>query len=198
MKLAAVTVVVLVTSAFALSPAWADSDGHVNFFIGQKSLDSDDWDPVDDQLEFGAVMSFGQDDWPVHIAVDVLASAAEETVFDPFLGDVTVTGSTFEIAGGVRKIWGKGMFRPYLGAGVAVIGAGAELDDGFVSVDANEVGFGFWAGGGLFWRLGKHFNIGLDARYSSAEVDLDFGSGIVSQDVSAGGLHYGLLVGFGW
>jgi hypothetical protein len=199
MKTAAVTVVVLVAAAFTFSPAWAGADGHVNFFIGQKSLDGDDWEPIEDQLEFGAVMSFGQDKWPVHIAVDILAAADEETVFDPFGGgNVTVTGSTFEVAAGVRKIWKKGRVLPYIGAGVCVIGAAVELDHGFVSVDGSDSGVGFWAGGGLFWRLGGHFNIGLDARYSSADVDIDFGSGIVAQDVSAGGLHYGVLLGFGW
>ena len=199
MKIAAVTVVVLVAAAFTSSPARAGADGHVNFFIGQKSLDGDDWEPVEDQFEFGAVMSFGQDDWPVHIAVDVLVSADEETVFDPFIGgNVKVTGATFEVAAGVRKIWKKGRVLPYLGAGVGVISAGLEVDDGFVSVDGEDAGFGVWAGGGVFWRLGSHFNLGLDARYSSAEVDLDFGSGIVARDVSAGGLHYGLVAGFGW
>jgi len=197
MRIVAVTVV-LVAAAFTFSPAWAGADGHVNFFIGQKSLDDGDWQPIEDQLEFGAVMSFGQDDWPVHIAVDVLASADEETLSDPALGTVTLTGSTVEFAAGVRKIWKKGRVLPYLGAGVGIIAAGSKFDDGFVSVDASDAGFGFWAGGGVFWRLGGHFNIGLDARYSSAEVDLDFGSGVVAQDVSAGGLHYGVLLGFGW
>lgn len=198
MKIAAVTVVVLVAAAFAFSPAWADADGHVNFFIGQKSLDSDDWEPIEDQIEFGAVMSFGQEGWPVHIAVDVLFSADEETVFDPLFGNVTLTGSTFEIDAGVRKIWKKGRVLPYLGAGVGIIGAALEVDDGFVSVDGNDAAVGFWAGAGVFWRLGNHFNVGLDARYSSADVDLDFGSGVVARDVSAGGLQYGVLLGFGW
>ena len=198
MKIGAVTVVVLVAAAFAFSPAWADADGHVNFFVGQKSLDGGDWEPIEDQPEVGAVMSFGQDAWPVHIAVDVLLSGDEETVFDPLFGNVTLTGSTFEVDAGVRKIWKKGKVLPYLGAGVGVIGAALEVDDGVVSVDGNDAGLGFWAGGGVFWRLGSHFNIGLDARYSSADVDLDFGSGVVAQDVSAGGLHYGVLLGFGW
>jgi opacity protein-like surface antigen len=193
MKTATVAVVVLVAAAFAFSPALAGSDGHVNFFIGQKSLDSDDWEPVEDQVEFGAVMSFGQDNWPVHIAVDILASGDEEKV-----QNITLTGSTFEVAVGVRKIWKKGRVLPYLGAGVAGIGAGVKADDGFVSVDADDAALGFWAGGGVFWRLGNHFNLGLDVRYSNAEVDLDLGAGVVVQDVSAGGLHYGALVGFGW
>ena len=105
MKFAAIGLVVLVTSTFMLSPAHADGTGQVNFFVGQKSLDDDDWMPVEDQPEFGAVMSFGQVDWPVHIAVDVLGSATEEDIF--LGGNVTVTGMTFEIDAGVRKIWGR-------------------------------------------------------------------------------------------
>jgi hypothetical protein len=198
MKLSAVAVVILAAASLTVPPALADADGHVNFFLGQKSLDSDDWAPIDDQFEFGAVMSFGQESWPVHIAVDVLGSVGQEDVYDDLLGSVTLTGSTFEVDTGVRKIWKKGKTLPYIGAGVSVIGAALELDNGFSSVDANGGGFGFWAGGGVFWRLGTRFNIGLDLRYSAAEVDLDFGSGVVAHDVSAGGLQLGLLLGFGW
>jgi len=198
MKLTVVTVGLLAVAALTFSPAQADADGHVNFFLGQKSLSSDDWKPLENQIEFGAVMSFGQDDWPVHIAVDVLTSVDQETVYDPFTGDVTLTGSTFEIDAGVRKIWKAGKVRPYLGGGVGIIGAALKGDDGFVSVDAADAGFGLWADTGVFFRLGSHFNIGLDLRYSSADVDLDFGSGFTAQDVNAGGFSYGLLLGFGW
>lgn len=198
MKLVALTVAVLVVAAFPFSPAWAGGDGHVNFFLGQKSLDSDDWTPLDKQPEFGAVMSFGQDNWPVHIAVDVLASADETTLYDPFAGNVTFTGSTFEVDAGVRKIWKRGRVLPYIGGGVGVIGAATKVDNGFVSVEASDAALGFWAGTGLFFRLGRHFNLGLDVRYSNASVDLDFGGGMVARDVSVGGLHYGLLLGFGW
>jgi len=198
MKLTAVTVGILAATALSFSPARADADGHVNFLLGQKSLSSGDWKPLESQIEFGAVMSFGQDDWPVHIAVDVLTSADEETVYEPSVGDITFTGSTFEIDTGVRKIWKAGKVRPYLGGGVGIIGAALKGDGGFVSADAADAGFGLWADTGVFFRLGSHFNIGLDLRYSSADVDLDFGSGVVAQDVNAGGFGYGLLLGFGW
>ena len=198
MKLTVVTVGLLAAAALTLSPAQADADGHVNFFLGQKSLSSDDWKPLDDQFEFGAVMSFGQDDWPVHIAVDVLTSVDQETVYDPFTGDVTFTGSTFEIDAGVRKIWKAGQVRPYIGGGVGVMGAALMFNFGFDSVAAIDATLGIWADTGVFFRLGSHFNIGLDLRYSSAKVDLDFGSGIGARDVNAGGFSYGLLMGFGW
>lgn len=193
MKRIALGLIVVAAVLSAFVPAKADADGHVNFFLGQKSLDSDDWAPIDDQFEFGAVMSFGQDAWPVHIAVDVLASVGQED-----LGGGTFTGSTFEVDAGVRKIWKKGKTLPYVGAGVSVVGAAAKLETPFGDTDGDGSGFGFWAGGGVFWRLGERFNIGLDVRYSDAKVDLDFGSGVVARDVNAGGLQYGLLLGFGW
>jgi hypothetical protein len=191
-------VLALLVVVLPFTPAVAgDPDGHVNFFLGQKALDSD-WDPVDQQPEFGAIMSFGKSDWPVFIAVDVMTSAEEKEFFDDTFGQATFTGGTYELAFGARKIWKMGSTHPYVGGGIAVIGATAEVDLGFVDVDADDSAIGPWVSGGVFWRLGNRFNLGFDLRYSSAEVDLDFGSGIVSQDVSAGGLHYGLLVGFGW
>jgi len=191
--LAAVATVALTTPA-----ARAAADGQVNFFLGQKALDSGDWDPVDEQAEIGAVMSFGQDAWPIHIAVDVLFSGDDGTLQDPLLGSIDVTGSTFEVGAGVRKIWGKKGMHPYVGGGIAIIGAKAELDSPFGNADADDSAVGPWIDGGIFWRLGTRFNIGFDVRWSEAEVDLDFGGGLVTNDIDAGGLHAGLLLGFGW
>jgi hypothetical protein len=194
-----IPVVAAIVSLTIVAPAAvAGSDGHVNFFLGLKSLDGGDWAPVEDQGEFGVVMSFGQDDWPVHVAVDVLASGDESSMFDPLLGDIDVTGATYEVSAGVRKIWSRNALRPYVGGGLALVGAAAELDSNFGDADADDDAVGAWVGGGLFFRLGKRFNIGGDVRWSSAEVDLDFGGGLVTPDLEAGGLHVGLLLGFGW
>jgi hypothetical protein len=196
MKRAAVTVTVAVLAVvlMAFTPARADAAGNVNFFVGQKSLDDNDWQPLEDQPAFGAIMSFGADDWPVQIAADVLVTVDQETV-----SGVDFTATTFEFDAGVRwLIYKKGKVFPYVGAGVGVIGAALEGEFGLGSTDAADAGFGFWADAGVFFRLGKAFNIGVDLRYSDASVDLDFGSGFVAQDVNAGGFSYGLLIGFGW
>ncbi len=198
MKFPVLAVAVIAAAALTFTPARAKADGHVNFFLGEKSLSGADWEPLEDQFAFGAVMSFGRDDWPVHIAVDVLTSFDQTTMYDPFLGDVTFTGTTFEVDMGVRKIWKKGRVLPYLGAGIGIMGAGVEADGDFDTESAADAGFGFWADTGVFFRLGSHFNLGLDLRYSSADVDLDFGDGFVASDVNAGGFSYGLLLGFGW
>jgi len=194
MRRAALIVAFAAAAAFTPSPARADFEGNVNFFLGEKSLDSNDWKPLDSQFEFGAVMSFGQSDWPVQIAGDVLVSVDETDV-----QGITFTGTTFEFDAGIRwLILKKGKVFPYLGGGVGLIGAGLKGDFGVGDVDAADVALGVWADTGVFFRLGSHFNIGLDLRYSSADVDLDFGSGFVAQDVYAGGFSYGLLLGFGW
>jgi hypothetical protein len=167
--------------------------GEVNFFLGQKALDEDDWAPVEDQGEFGAEMSWAGPEWPVSIATDVLFSADEQDLIDPFFGGTaTLTGATSELDVGVRKIWGTKAVRPYLGGGLAIVNAVVEFEEFGLSVDEEETGLGAWFGGGVFWRLGKKFNIGFSARWSGAEVD--FGG----VDVEAGGTHFGLLLGFGW
>jgi outer membrane protein W len=139
-------------------------------------------------------MSFGQKDWPVQIAGDVLISVDETTE-----GVVKTTGATFEFDPGVRwLILKKGTVFPYIGGGIGIIGGAVEVENNFVSVDAADASLGFWTDAGVFFRLGSNFNIGLDLRYSTADIDLDFGGGLVANDVNAGGFSFGLLMGFGW
>jgi hypothetical protein len=60
---------------------------------------------------------------------------------------------------------------------------------------------GYWLCGGFVWRATEHFNLGVDLRYSDAEADLFdefadvFGEGI---EVSSGGTHIGVLIGYRW
>lgn len=165
-----------------------DYTGNVNFFLGQKSLDSDDWAPLDDQGEFGVLVDFKQRSWPVSVAIDILVSADEETV----LGS-PVDGITSEINGGVRKIWevtGSSV-RPYIGGGLALIAADLERRN-FTTVSDDDNSLGIWLNAGVYWTLGQSFNLGLDLRYSKAEVTL-FGV-----DVEAGGTHAGLILGYHW
>jgi hypothetical protein len=184
----------LLTATAGLAPAQADFAGNVNFFMGQKSLDSGDWQPLEDQFAFGAISSFGASDWPVQIAGDVLVSGDEQTE-----SGIEFTAVTFEFDAGIRwLIYKKGKVFPYIGAGLGLMGAAAQGDYGFGETDASDATFGFWADAGVFFRLGDHFNIGVDLRYSDASVDLVFDSGVVARDVNVGGFSYGLLLGFGW
>jgi hypothetical protein len=185
MKNLHIVVVALLASAVIASPAVAS--GNVNFFLGGKALEKDDWEPVESQGEFGAQITVGKEHWPVHIAIDVLGSADIETrpVAD-------IEGRTSELAFGVRKIWGRNNVHPFVGGGIASIHGEAEGGLFWLSVDDADTAGGFWVDGGVFWRLGKRFNIGFDVRYSAAEITL------FERDINAGGTHAGLLLGWGW
>lgn len=190
-------VALLITIALTLlaptSAICGDWTGNVNFFLGQKNLKENDWEPLEEQPEFGAEISWGKVDWPVLFATDLLASSDDDTVFDPFFfGNVDIEGSTSELGLGVRKIWEKGSSRPYLGAGLALVKGEIEFRVSGVRIHEDDNAVGPWVGGGVFWRLGSRFNIGLSVRYSNAEVSIqDF-------DLEAGGWHGGLLLGWGW
>jgi len=60
-------------------------------------------------------------------------------------------------------------------------------------VSASDTATGVWLDGGAFWRPGKHFNIGVEARVSRATTEPVTGVGM-----EAGGFHLAMILGFGW
>jgi hypothetical protein len=157
--------------------------GNANFILGSKVLDEDDWEPYEDQGEFGIDIDFRKQNWPVSIVVASYGSYEEKTV-----SGNTVEASTSELRAGARKVW-KPMpkMRPYLGGGIALVRA--ELDG---QEEDEDSGLGAWCGGGVYWTLGSSFNLGFNLGYSYGEVTL-FGD-----DMDAGGSHAGLLLGYHW
>ncbi len=184
LSMAVLATLLILTSA---GPAVAGT-GDVNFFLGQKMLKKSDWEPFENQPEFGAEVSFGKQDWPVLIATDLFGSARERTEFG-----VKVTASTSELDIGVRKIWEKGRIRPYIGGGFGSIEGKVEAETGGSTVSSSDSAFGAWLGGGVFWRIGTRFNIGASARWSQAKINAE-----PNTEVEAGGFHLGLLLGWGW
>ncbi len=162
--------------------------GNLNFILGQKVLNEGDWEPIDDQPMVGVEYTWGFSNWPIHIATDVILSSEDGDIGS----GVDADGSTAEMDLGVREIREHGPFRWSVGAGLSLVKAEVELEGPGGSVDDDDVGFGGWLGGGIFWRLGSRLNLGVSARYSKAEVEL------FDADAEAGGFAYGALVGFGW
>ena len=174
-----------------------DWTGNINAFLGMKYLDEDDWEPIEEQEEFGVAVDFKKQDWPVSIAIGYLSSSGDETMlmYDPFLGTVPFDfeGETSELSFGIKKIWDHfPKARPFIGGGIALISAEAKGTALGISVSDDDDAIGVWIGGGVYWTLAQHFNIGFDLRWSKAEVTL-FGI-----DAEAGGSHVGLLVGYHW
>ena len=205
--------VVAAAVLFAAGSAVVHAETNLNFVLGKKYLDSDDWPVGDDQGSLSFLSTFGPRSWPVQVAIDVLGSGAAERSFEIVRPGVEIRGdevnqSTLEFDAGVRKIWRVGRARPFVGGGLAVIWGRQDRVE-FLLPPGNFTGDeliprppliiseedeapGAWLDGGIFWRLGKRFNIGLEARFSRAELSF------AGRDVQAGGFNLGLILGWGW
>ena len=144
---------------------------------GAKILDDDDWEPLDEQSEGGILIDFKPKSWPISIAIDFLHSSDEQDVGVAVLNfgtfNVNLEGNTTEFNLGVRKIWDNlSKVRPFIGGGIAFINAEVKGTALGVSVSDDNTGLGVWFDGGVYFTLGKHFNIGADVRWSKAEVNL--------------------------
>jgi len=180
------------------------AETNLNFVLGQKYLDADDWPVGNSQGSISFLSTFGPRSWPVQVAIDVLVSAAgsTSTLYPGSDGEIRGTElvqGTFELDIGVRKIWRSGRARPFVGGGIAVVRGQQEIqllssDPADISRELGEddEAPGAWIDGGVFWRLGEMFNIGFEARYSRAELSF------TGRDVQAGGFNLGLILGWGW
>ena len=159
--------------------------GNIRVLAGQKQLDEDDWKALDRQDEIGLLFDIKKKQWPVSIAIDLLGAGDQDT------GAGIEDTYTFEQHFGIRKTWQRpdSKFQPYVGGGVALIEAGIEPVAGAKETDRE---IGAWIGGGAYWMLTSHVNVGFDVRFSAAEVELR------GRDYQAGGTHYGLTLGYRW
>jgi hypothetical protein len=195
----------LAASMVFLASSAEAGPGYVNFVLGQKLYDSDDWEPIDKQPVFGVEAAFGPSTWPVHI-MTILQRSSESKDETSDLGggpvNVTFEADTWEVGVGVNKTWMAGKLHPYVGAGLDYAKVDVTFRQGGTSASDDGNGFGFWGGAGAFYRIGTRFNLGGTARYSTANVDFNaFDTGNVEfggTEVDGGGLTFGFLVGWGW
>jgi hypothetical protein len=163
-----------------------DWTGNINLFGGGKFLNSNDWSPADQQLEYGVELDARRRFWPVNLALDVLYGEDSDNS-----GGYDFKSKILEIDAGIRKIYDElpTPLRPYWGIGIAVTQAEAEVS-GFGS--ETGTGPGFWAQGGVYMTFAGHFNLGADFRISTTWVD------IAGTSVDGGGIHIGLITGYHW
>ena len=193
----------------AVGPALAGG-GDANLLFGQKSLSDDAFDDagVDSQSQFGVSLTLDFQ-WPVNLAIDYLSSSDDATVTVPaaFPLQLHTDVETTELELGVRKYWGDKL-RPYVGGGLTLVRLDArQTESGTLGVgvpfstllvDDSDNGVGLWINGGLLYRVGNHFNVGLDLRYSDADVDLSPVQAGPALGLDAGGVHYGVALGYHW
>jgi len=191
-------------------PALADD---ANLLYGRKSLSEGVFDTagVDAQSQIGVAVTLDFQ-WPVALAVDLLSSSDDQTDRfdtgpDSWLAYSTSVDS-LELNVGARKLWERKVLKPYVGGGLAwiqldvrqtesgVLDPGGSYSD--VLRDDSDSGLGFWLDAGLVYRLGRRFNVGLDVRYSNASAKLSPVGDLEGLTVDAGGMHYGILLGYHW
>ncbi len=166
--------------------------GNLNGLLGLKLMDEEDWPLIHRQTALKAQFDFRHTSWPIHVAIDFLYSSSKRAHLENAEGELTADfyeGRTYEINGGIRKILDRFLtVRPFGGVGISY--AMARILAPTVDADHTESAFGVWAQGGVYWELGRHFNLGLEADYSWSSI-------LISNiEANAGGLHFGLLLGY--
>lgn len=182
-----ITIALLVVAAATA----AQAGGNANFLLGQRNLNDEaafDQNGLDlsSPTAFGADVDFGGKDWPVSLVAGIHVSADQDTDADGFEVTVAIADVAFGVNWSILK---DGNVRPYLGGGVSTVGVAIDDD---VDDDADQ-SFGYWAHGGVLFRLGNRFNVGLDARVLRGT---DFR--VLGVDFDADYETYSLFFGFAW
>jgi hypothetical protein len=174
------------------APALAN-DVNLNFYpVAARYLDEEFWDPVEEQYALGGTVDFGEEGWPLHFAIGLHGSVGDENFGNAVIDDVT--GGVNEISFGVTKVWTpEGRTRPFLGGGVSFVHAEADASSLFGDLDDDDDSIGLWVEGGVYWRLGEHFNLGAFGRLLAGSDITLFG---VEGDADY--WEFGPMIGWSW
>jgi hypothetical protein len=168
--------------------------GNTQFLIGQTFL-ADYWKPLDEPSSFGVKVDFAPKTSHVRVALGLNFGGGSKNVNTPFFNQTGKVGAGFlEFSAGFLWLPVKhAPVRPYLGAGVVRVFAGIGSGSEFWSGGESDQSFGFYGNGGIYFKVGNTFNIGLDGRIvrgtkitlAGVEGDVNYGQG-------------SLLLGFSW
>lgn len=165
------------------------ASGSFSVLYGKKSLDSNDWDPVDEQTEIGFGVTYQQAGWPLAMVISYLSS--DDTYTETFLGETfKVKGETKEVGFGVRKNVTEDKAKFFIEGGLASISAKFSVSDSTDSISDSDSAMGFWFGAGLDMRVADAVSIGALVRMSNASVTL------FDVDGEAGGTHFNIFAAY--
>lgn len=146
-------------------PQEGGPDQRIGLYLGQRSLDEDDWEPVEDQPSFAVEYSLEDPAAPIGWELGIAASKEDDDLVI-LNTDVDVEGTTQELYGGVRKSFGDpaGTVRPYIGGGLSLITAELEVSVPGDSESADDSSLAAYAHGGLTFDVTDSFFVGVDLR----------------------------------
>ena len=155
----------LTSSVWAFSPL-SQAAGNINGTLGMRSMDHEYWDDVYDtkqQVAFGVLADYGLGQLPLYASAGIQASVGAGS---PAYVDTVGTVANWSI--GLKLMPRHGVFRPYLGAGVALVQASSAYENCYSCRDQDDddsdISSGYYANVGFIFRIGKHFNLGVDVR----------------------------------
>jgi len=153
---------------------WIDeaSERHVTVLLGQRMLDQDDWDPVEDQLAGGLEVD-GSNPRTGH-GYEVGLTYSQD---DDSEGPVDFDGNTFDVYGGYRYTFHpeESSIHPYLSGGLAVIRAEAEVDTPGGNSSDDDYTPGVYVRAGIGFDLSEKTRLGVDYRHMFL-TDVDIGN----------------------
>jgi hypothetical protein len=172
----------------------AGTDVNLNFYpiAARQMADKDLWDPVDSQYAFGGTIDFARHGAPIHFAIGLHGSIGAKDYTNPLLDNLV--GTVSELSFGIAKVWEtKGRIRPFISGGASFVYAEIQTDTFYGNVNDHDDALGAWVEGGVYWRIGPHFNFGLHGRYLGGTSIRLFGV-----DGNADYWQVGPMVGWSW
>ncbi len=199
------TVFTLFASAALTNNAYA---GSLNLVFGEKSLDKDDWEPLESQSEFGIIYEFSKpEERSVAVVVSLLRSKdsmTETETFDDSVIDFTTTAETTELGIGARKYFTENRARPFVEGGLAYVLADVSVEGTVVSTSPGTTVFpviieesidpavGFWFGIGLDVKVGEAWSVGLLGRLTNANGTFSN----EGEEIKIGGTHLAVFTAY--
>lgn len=157
MRRAIVVLPFLLCSCAALTEG--ERDTRVGAILGMRSLDEDIWAPTEEQFVLGAECVVMSKDSGLGLETSLQYAADSDEV-----GNVDVTSTTTEFSvGGRLEMTGQSV-RPYVGAGLALINAEIEADNGGSTASEDDSSLAGYAHLGVELPFAERWYVGLDVR----------------------------------
>lgn len=186
-KLSIALAVTFSAAALALAEA-NDSIVTTKAYFGGKTIDDSAWRAQNGHGSIGVLTDVHTGFYGVRVAVDLFGSGSEATTTSQVKGTYTAEAQL-----GLRRYFElQHPIQPYLGGGVNLAYATQTNNDGTGATEEEDMDTGVWLNGGVDVLITDQITLGVDLRYSTANVEL------YNQAVELNALSTGVSLGYRW